>query len=631
MPRPASPIFAAITAAKSILPGRAGDSSLDGAERSFCCAGCRAVAQTIRAAGLESFYARRTSVAERPVAESEWSQQAIAAEAAGLIVKVGPDQQEISLLLEGIRCGACVWIIEKYLQRLPGVVERRCQFCDPTSEGSLDARNDASLPHCCGPSPISAIARYPYDPRRREALARRQGRALLSRMAIAVLAMMQVMMFAFPVYVSRDGVEPEYRTLLGLGQPRIDPARRAVLRPRHFSMVPGATCDRGRLGMDTPIALGIATAFVASAWATLVGRRHRLFRLGHDVRRFAAGRALVRTARAATGRRRHRGGRPRVAADRGAVARISGQRRRSRRWRPRILWQAMWFALRPRPSCLPMARYLRAVPASKKRLLTGESWPQAKACGDKVLAGSINRESPLIVRVTAAGASTALAALSRLVDRAASQRPRIGRLADSVAGWFVGVLLVVAVGTALFWWQVDASRAVMITFAVLVVSCPCALSLATPSVLAAAAGALGRRQILVVRADAIEALSRVTHVVLDKTGTLTTGRWNSPPSRPSERKMQHSVCRWRRRSSRGLFTRWPRRCAPRRPPRRLRPTLSRSPVVAWKESLPVGGTAADVPTGSCRSTPVACRPRPNTSRPRTLRWHWRTTVAGSPG
>src|SRR5206468_9628061 len=99
-----------------------------------------------------------------------------------------------------------------------------------------------------------------------------------------------------------------------------------------------------------------------------------------------------------------------------------------------------------------------------------------------------------------------------------------GRRADGVAAWFVGALLVVAAGTALAWWQIDASRALMVTFAVLVVSCPCAMSLATPAALATAAGALGRKQILAVRADALEMLSRVTHVVLDKTGTLTTGR-----------------------------------------------------------------------------------------------------------
>jgi Cu2+-exporting ATPase len=103
------------------------------------------------------------------------------------------------------------------------------------------------------------------------------------------------------------------------------------------------------------------------------------------------------------------------------------------------------------------------------------------------------------------------------------ERPRIARVADRIAMWFVGALLVLAAATAIVWWQLDPGRTLAVTFAVLVVSCPCALSLATPAALAAAAGALSRRQVVVARADALETLSRVTHVVFDKTGTLTTG------------------------------------------------------------------------------------------------------------
>jgi Cu2+-exporting ATPase len=157
-------------------------------------------------------------------------------------------------------------------------------------------------------------------------------------------------------------------------------------------------------------------------------------------------------------------------------------------------------------------------------ILTGESLPCARQEGDRVLAGSIARDGALVVRVHAGGEETRLAAIERLSARAAGERPRIARLADRIAAWFVGALLALAAGTALAWWQIDSSRVLEVTFALLVVSCPCALSLATPAALAAAAGALGRRQIVVARADALETLSRVSHVVFDKTGTLTTGR-----------------------------------------------------------------------------------------------------------
>jgi Cu2+-exporting ATPase len=162
--------------------------------------------------------------------------------------------------------------------------------------------------------------------------------------------------------------------------------------------------------------------------------------------------------------------------------------------------------------------------AVEEAVLTGESSPVAKSIGADVLAGSIVRDGTLVVRVEAAGESTRLAAIERLSERAASERPRVARVADRIAGWFVAVLLVLACAVALAWWSVDPSRALAVTFAVLVVSCPCALSLATPAALAAASGALSRRHVVVAHADAIEGLAHVTHVVLDKTGTLTFGR-----------------------------------------------------------------------------------------------------------
>ena len=157
-------------------------------------------------------------------------------------------------------------------------------------------------------------------------------------------------------------------------------------------------------------------------------------------------------------------------------------------------------------------------------ILTGESRPRSVGVGAAVLAGSVARDGVLVVRVRAAGAATRLAGIERLAERAMGERPRVARFADRVARWFVAALLVLAAGTAIAWLEIDPDRALAVTFAVLVVSCPCALSLATPAALAAAAGALARRQVVIARADALETLARVTHVVFDKTGTLTTGR-----------------------------------------------------------------------------------------------------------
>ena len=428
--------------------------------------------------------------------------------------------REVALLLEGMHCGACVWLLETWLSRQPGVRGASVNFATRRARVRFDAR-ETGLTQI-----LQAIARigyraHPYDPHRREALVRAESRALLLRTGIALLGMMQVMMFAAPAYVDPAGVDPGYRALL-------DWASLVLALPVvAYSGAPffiGAWRDvtARRAGMDVPIALGVAGAFAASAWATIRGSGAVYF---DSVTMFVA---LVLVARLVEVRVREKAGDALEAMAREVpltAERLAG-------WPQSPATQTVAAA-----SLVP-GDFLRIaagapVPADgdvveghssvEEALLTGESWPRAKGPGERVLAGSVNRESPLVVRVSAAGEATTLAALSRLVERAASERPRIARLSDRAAAGFVAGLLVVAAASGLAWLAIDPARALPIVLAVLVVSCPCALSLATPAALASAAGALGRRQVLCVRPDALETLSRVTHVVLDKTGTLTTG------------------------------------------------------------------------------------------------------------
>jgi Cu2+-exporting ATPase len=495
----------------------------DGAERRFCCAGCLGVAQTIRAAGLEQFY-RRCDVPGGPpqglAGTDESARTAAAAEAAGLVLRLDDDLRETSLLLEGIRCAACVWLSETYLQRQPGVVAVSVNFATRRARVRWDSRQTqlAALLRA-----IAAIGyrAYPYDPARREALARKEARALLARTALALLAMMQVMMFAVPGYLSVDGVEHEYQRLLNWASFAL------TLPVVLYSAAPffaGTLRDLRlhRLGMDLPVALGVGGGFVASAWATWSGAGAVYY---DSVTMFVA---LLLVARFVELRARQRAG---DAIE--AIARDLPELAERIPDYPGSLRAETVTAAALRPGDTVRVAMGASIPADgeviegrssvEEALLTGESWPRVKTLGHRVLAGSINRESPLLVRVIAAGAATTRAALARLVERAAGARPRAALLADRVAAWFVAGLLAVAAVTGIVWWQLEPERALAVTFAVLVVSCPCALSLATPAALAAAAGALGRRLILAVRSDALEALSRVTHVVVDKTGTLTTG------------------------------------------------------------------------------------------------------------
>ncbi|MBE7523778.1 MAG: heavy metal translocating P-type ATPase [Burkholderiales bacterium] len=490
-----------------------------GADRAFCCAGCLAVARTIEGAGLERYYATRTGTppASRDVESGHiWN---AGARGAGLVRELDGERREASLLVDGLTCGACVWLLESWLAREPGVVQAGVNFATHRLHVAWRGR-ETNLDRL-----VAAIARigyraHPYDPSRREALARAERRTLVTRAGIGLLAMMQVMMFAVPGYVSDTAIAPEHQRLL-------DWASLVVTIPAVFyagwPFFAGAWRDLShrRLGMDVPVALGVGGAFIASAWSTLGAGGPVYYdsvtmfialllvaRLVELAVRHRAGEAIERTARAL----------PRVAE-------------RFEAWPAR--GTSTVDAARLAPGDVVLVRAGATIPADgsvvdgealvEEAMLTGESWPRPRAAGDRVLAGAVARDRPLVVRVSAAGEGTELASVMRLADRAASARPRIARLADRVAAGFVAGLLATAAASALAWLAIDPSRALPVTFALFVVSCPCALSLATPSAIAASAGALGRRGIVLARPDALEALARVTHVVLDKTGTLTEG------------------------------------------------------------------------------------------------------------
>lgn len=164
--------------------------------------------------------------------------------------------------------------------------------------------------------------------------------------------------------------------------------------------------------------------------------------------------------------------------------------------------------------------------AVSEAMLTGESLPVSKAAGARVVGGSLNQASPLVVRVERLGADTRLASIVRLLDRAQSEKPRIGQIADrGAAAWFVGLLLVITVLVGATWYAIDPAKTLWIVVSVLVVTCPCALGPATPAALTTATGRLTRLGLLGTRAAMHwKTLARATDLVFDKTGTLTLGR-----------------------------------------------------------------------------------------------------------
>jgi Cu2+-exporting ATPase len=274
--------------------------------------------------------------------------------------------------------------------------------------------------------------------------------------------------------------------------------------------------------MDVPIALGIAVAFAASVLATFSGGADVYY---DSISMFVF---FLLCARYLEMRARHKAAANLEYLDKALPLIAHRLPAFPQMWTDEVpavtLQRADLVLVRPGESFPADGVVVQGECACDEALLTGESRPVAKDAGSAVIAGAINRSSPVVVKVERVGEDTRASAIRRLVERAASQRPALVELTDRIAGWFVAGVLLVALGSAVFWLQHEPARALWIAVSVLVVTCPCALSLATPTALTVAVGRLARHGVIVTRGHAIEGLAKVTHVVFDKTGTLTEGR-----------------------------------------------------------------------------------------------------------
>lgn len=504
--------------------------TIAGQARRMCCAGCQAVAAAIVGNGLADYYRHRDALPESPREALPQILQDVGLFDHPEIQKNfvqrvdgdgGDDQREASLILEGITCAACVWLNEQHLTRQAGVTRVNINYATRRARVRWDERR-IKLSQILQAIAAIGYRAYPYDPARSEQLAQRERRAALWRLFVAGFGMMQVMMYAVPVYMAEAGsmtadIEQLMRwASLILTLPVIlysaAPFFRSAWRDLRLA----------RVGMDLPVALGVGSAFIASTWATLTSSgavyfdsvtMFVFFLLGgrylEMMGRQKAARGVETLARALPAFATRLPDYPAPNEARVAVAELAA---------------GDVVLVRPGEAIPVDGEVVSGESSADEALLTGESLPVAKRCGDAVIGGSVNMASPLVLRVVKVGAETRLAAIQRLVERAVTEKPRLVVLADRIAARFVAALIVLAFVTGAAWYAVDPARALWVFVAVLVVSCPCALSLATPAALTVATGAFSSLGILVTRGHAIETLARADHFVFDKTGTLTLGR-----------------------------------------------------------------------------------------------------------
>ena len=428
---------------------------------------------------------------------------------------------ESSVVIDGMHCAACSVTVEDALLQVPGVLSARVSAA--SHRAKVVWAQSRVLPSVW----LAAVAGAGYRALPANDIFASERRRIETRQALwrwlaAGLCMMQVMMYAYPAYIAQPGdLTAEMERLLRwaswvLTLPVMlfssGPFFRAALRDLR----------RGQISMDLPVALGIAITFAVSSIGTFVpngifGREVYFDSLTMFVFFLLTGRWLELRLRDKTAgalevlMNRLPDSVERQSAD-GSFARVAARR------------IAVGDVVRVHPGetfpadgCITLGNT-----SVDEALMTGESRPVARAAGMPVLCGSHNLSGTVIVRVEGVGASTRFAQIVALMDSAATSKPQSAQMADRLAKPFlIGVLVAAALACAV-WWEHDPGHALMVAVAVLIVTCPCALSLATPAAMLASAGAMAKAGVLVRRLQAFEAMARVTTVVFDKTGTLTS-------------------------------------------------------------------------------------------------------------
>jgi Cu2+-exporting ATPase len=486
----------------------------------MCCLGCKAVAEFIDASGLQAFYEFRSQAdadLNLTPEQSSWS-HFDDVDLLGRYVSQNGDTAETSVDIGGMYCSACVWLLDNALQQQTAIASIDV---NPAVRRAVIRWNIAELKFS---ELLQAISRIGFKP---SPVGIGQGadvktgeyRLALKRLIVAAAAGMQVMMFAVALYAGDYfGIDENIERFLRVISLLVTlPIVLYAARPFFIGAWRGLRARSP--GMDLPVSIAIIVAFVASTFATLTNNGEVYF---DSVAMFVL---FLSTTRFLEMRARHRSTDHATALAQllpdTAIRIVDGTAAKVALDRLRI---NDTISILPGDVIPVDGEVLSGALEVDESMLSGESLPVRRQQSDTVFAGAIVRSGNATVRVTQTGASTSLAEIGRMLERARADRPPIAMLADRIAAKFVLAVLTIAACAGLFWYWYDASRAFQVVLATLVVTCPCALALATPAALAAAASCLARSGFLLVRSRILEVLSQPTTIVFDKTGTLTEGR-----------------------------------------------------------------------------------------------------------
>ncbi len=491
---------------------------IDGEPQHFCCLGCKSVCEAIYAAGLDGFYRRTPEdacLAPPPQIPKELALYDLDDVQEEFIGELG-EERDIHLLIEGIHCAACVWLIEHSLNAQPGVISAQVNLSGKRLH--VKWHNSAiTLSRIIERLGQIGYAAVPYDPDVAEGALKKQNRHLLYRMAFAAFGMMNLLWISIALYAGAN--EGEFRSMFHwIGFALATP----VLLYSGYPFYRGAWSGlrNFHLGMDLPIAIGASMTYLYSVYVTvsgtLIGEVYYdtvvnflfVILVGRYLEAISKRQAVAATQRLLDLQ-------PRV-----ATCLVDGDEKivpiRAVNIDDRVL-------AKPGDRIPVDGIVIEGDSNVDEAMLTGESHAVTKTEGDKVSAGTINGHGALLIRVTGSLKNTALGRIISLVEEAQGSKAPIQCLADQIVPWFVAVTLLLATATFLFWVGSAFEVALLAATSVLIITCPCAFGLATPMSIAVASGLGAKHGILVKNGQVLETLSSINHVIFDKTGTLTEG------------------------------------------------------------------------------------------------------------
>ncbi|CAM4248299.1 heavy metal translocating P-type ATPase [Pseudoalteromonas ostreae] len=510
---------------ESVPPGFSATVVIDDSAKPMCCIGCQTVAETIVSQGMTDYYKFRTVTAgkvEQLVPEQlelikSYDNEDIQDE----FIALNGDISEVLLTVEGITCAACAWLIEKQLLNMPAV--KLVDVNTSTNRAMIQWRKEAL--------PLSEIIKslleigykaYPFQADLEASQKQLLAKAYIRRLGVAGLMTMQVMMFAFAMYFGMfSGMEESFEQYFRwISLILASPVILYSAMPFLTNAINGLKAKQ--LNMDIPVSLAIFGAYGASSYATLmaVGEVYFesicMFTFLLLLGKYLEFRARLKASEFTANLQKLLPLTARTLDENGHEHIIAAKKLKLN---DRVLIKA--------GETIPADGIIFAGSTTvDESMMTGEHLPVNKYIDHHVFAGTVNHDGAIEILINKIGQNTLLNQIIKLQHSALATRPKLVEITDKVAQWFVACLLIFASITAISWYQIDPEHAFWITIAVLVATCPCALSLAIPTALTCAVATLTRKGVLIKQSHVLETLPQLTRFAFDKTGTLTQGRFS---------------------------------------------------------------------------------------------------------